>query len=173
MYTCCSTLTQALEQGDAAIEAIVDYSSILNMLGHVRDLSDEIHITLQHILYQSINNLPPENGISSGQLLYSSQSQSSEVHQLLALIDSAVDQEAHASDIVARLDDTVTRLLLDVTMHRRATNLAVLEINQTLFRVTDQFSMVDKVSGEILSSSLLNTTFPILAGVNVTQSVNI
>lgn len=172
-----STLNSALEQGNLAIGAIIDYSSVTKMLAHVRDLSNETDLILQRIMYQSSflsENLDLSVVNLSNHLLYISLGQSSDVQEVLASIDSTVMLQSRALSKIARLNNTAIQLASDVMIHKEATNLAVFEINETLVDITNQLNEIHEASFEILSnsSSLLSATPHILANINTTLSVS-
>lgn len=180
-YKLTSTLALALEQGNHAVGAIIDYSSILNMLMHIRGLSNETDETLQRTMDQgnflSGDMLLRDTSVVnlSNHLLYISQGQYSEIQNLSVFIDSAVMQEDMAPDKVAGLNDIVIQLTSDVIIHGRATNLAVSDVNETLVHITDQLNTVLETSVEILSTSslLLSSTPLLLADLNTTLSVSV
>lgn len=160
----------------------MNYSSILNTLVYVRDLSNDTDATLQQILYQqrnflSGNMLLQRTSIvnNSNQLLFSSQSQSSEIGALFSTIDSAVMQEIYTLNKVAIWNNNIIQLTSDVMVHRGATNSVLSEINETIVRVTDELNTIQETSLEVAttSSSLLSSTLQILESINATNSVSI
>lgn len=177
-YKLTSTLALALEQGNHAVGAIIDYSSILNMLMHIRGLSNETaQRTMDQGNFLSGDMLLRDTSVVnlSNHLLYISQGQYSEIQNLSVFIDSAVMQEDMAPDKVAGLNDIVIQLTSDVIIHGRATNLAVSDVNETLVHITDQLNTVLETSVEILSTSslLLSSTPLLLADLNTTLSVSV
>lgn len=160
----------------------MEYSLVLNVLARVANLSNETGISLQDVMNQSAllleANLPLQimSFVNfSDQLFSSAQRHSSEVLNLLELIDSVVMQQIYILRKLTDLNNTMTRLMLDVTSLHVATNLATSEVNRALFRINDQVNMVQVVSTELSSSfsPTLNTTVLALKSVNETQSVSL
>jgi hypothetical protein len=171
-------LHPASVQGNLAVAAIIDYSSVLNMLVHVRNLSSETDSILRAITYQSnlISGNVDLSVISnlSNYLLNVSLGQVSEVQEVLASIDSTASLQTRAQNKTAGLNDIVVQLTSDVMIHNEATNLAVLEINQTLAAVANQLNEVHTDSVEVSSTSslLLSATPLVMASINATQAVS-
>lgn len=177
-----STLTQVLEEGNVVVKAIMDYSSILNMLMNIQSLSNQTDATLQQIMYQQSNVLSGRVFLqhasivnNSNQLLFASQRQSSEIQTLFAIVDTAVMQEVYALNKVALWNDNITQLASDVMVHRGATYSVLSAINDTIVHITNELNTVDETSLEVvsISASLLNTTAYILESINATSSVRI
>ena len=179
----CSTLIQAMQKGDLAVEAIVNYTSILDMLTSVRTIFNETHLALQQVLDQSsylmengeiFQNAPIIN--TSNQLLLNSERQFSEiVYQLVPLVNLSTLQNAYIQGNSTRLRDIATWLAFDASVYQRATAMAIREVNQTLVDVWDHISAVDDTSMETItsSSSVLNHASRLFASINATQSVSI
>ena len=157
--------------------AIVDYSSILNVLMQVQGLSAETNSILEAVMYQSDSlsgNIDLSVFNTTARLLRSSLRQSSESQEVLTATDSTVALESRARDKMLGLDDVTFQLLTDVMTHSEAIALAVLQINETLVDAASQLYEIRSISDETISasSSLLAATPLVLASVNSTLSVS-
>lgn len=172
-----STLSPALELGNTGVQVILDYSYVLKKLTQVSSLSNETEVILQYVLYQSafLENNFNNNLTVSDQLLYSVESQSVGIQQLLQIFNLSVMQEAVASRNVSSLNDTATRLEVDVTGLCRATDLVLLDAYSCLTQVDNEVNVIQNVSAELSSSLpiILNTTQFTSEVINKTQSVSL
>lgn len=164
------------------MEAVVNYTSILDMLTRVRTIFNETHLSLQQVMYQSSHLIEdgeilqdaPLIGTSSQLLLNSERHLSEIMYQLVPLVNSTSFKDAYIQGNSTRLRDIATWLLLDASVYRRATAMAIREVNQTLVDVRGHLSVVDDASTEsiISSSSVLNRESHLFASINATQSVS-
>ena len=166
----CSTLRLVLEQGNLATETIIDYSSILNILAQVQDISSETETVFQHSVFL-LGNIDLHGFNLSNYLLHISLEQFSDIEKLLSTLDFSEQLQCNALNKTA---DLVVQLRTDVGTLAGAINLAEMEVNGTLMNITNDLNEVHESFVEISSTltSITDAIPQVLASINISQSVS-